>query len=993
MMSRQVVRSAICAIVLSAVAVGAPAARAATTTVQPSPAEARTFATSNGGWASAVDFGGLVCIPGVTCPTANPSFQGSNGAGGVGDGYLRSSFGTLLGVLSTTTISWTSPAFAAPSSTDAVNLSLSVRPQIASLLAIGSVQLKASIVNSVTSAVTPLASIPLTAASASFGAIQTAVPTSAFTAGNSYKLRIGASITTNISAVTSGNVDVDNISLTFADADLPSDLTAAVPTSGPSRVTGTVDPHGTTTAVTVDYGTTAAYGTTTSAVNVTGTGSQAYSVPLTGLTPGTTYHYRVTAQNDDGSVSTTDDTFVAPSLPSSAAPTAVSGADNSRNRTVTFARAASVAAATIEILGAGATVLDSVDDTDADGSVDILLPDADGTYDLRVVRESDAGLTATSSTVPALLDRSAPSLTGLDLTVTPALSTSAQRSVSFTRPSDADSVSAQVIDADGHDVGSATTVNAGTADVQLGSTDGSYRVRLTLTDAVGNSVSTTSDPVTLDTTAPDPGSAPTVNGDGNSRDRTVEFTRDPSTASADIELLDAGSAVIQTVAVPTGASGAIQLPDADGEYAVRVKQSDAAGNHASSPQKAIALDRVAPSLTGLELTFTPELSAASQRSVSFTRPSDAHAVKAQVIDADGHDVGSPVTVNAGTADVQLGSADGEYRVRLTLTDAAGNSASATSDPVTLDTTAPEAPTAPTAAGTPDALDVIFDRASDAATVKVNVRAVADGALIATIDVPTGNHTTVVLPEAEGEYEITVVQTDQAGNSTTTPPLKVTRKRAETEPKPQAPAQPEPQAPATDRPSAPAPQAPAAQPARCPRSAVVLTRVARAGVRVNIRGWSARPARTKVTITDLTGKPISTATVNGRGRFAIAVDAPSTAAARQAAGYRAVIDGAQSPAVMLQRGNKLAAVHRSGETVTLHGRIKAGHIGTLKQVRVYAKSNCAAETTLLRSVGKLVVDRRAGTYTLRAVAPAGQMLIISTEATGTKGTSTSVFQVR
>ena len=328
-----------------------------------------------------------------------------------------------------------------------MNLSLSVRPQIASLLAIGTVQLKASIVDTVTSVATPVATIPLTSASSSFGAIQSAVATSAFTAGSSYKLRISVSLTTNVSAVTSGNADVDNVSLTFADADLPSGLTAAVPASGPTRVAGSVDPHGMSTAVTVDYGTTASYGSTTSAVNVTGTGSQPYSVPLTGLTPGATYHYRVTAENADGSVSSSDDTFVAPSPPSSAAPTAVTGADNSRNRIVTFARAASVTTATVEVLDASATVVDSVDDADADGSVDVVLPDADGTYDLRVVRESDAGLTSTSATVPALLDRSAPSLSGLALTVTPALSTATQRAIAFTRPSDAATVSAQVIDA------------------------------------------------------------------------------------------------------------------------------------------------------------------------------------------------------------------------------------------------------------------------------------------------------------------------------------------------------------------------------------------------------------------------------------------------------------------------------------------------------------------------------------------------------------------
>src|SRR5437868_6733509 len=99
---RHAVRVALVALAL--IAAHAGTAAAASVTLQPSPAEARTFATTNGGWSSAVDYNGLVCIPGVTCPSANPTYQATGGAGGAGDGFLRDSFGTLLGVLSTTTI-------------------------------------------------------------------------------------------------------------------------------------------------------------------------------------------------------------------------------------------------------------------------------------------------------------------------------------------------------------------------------------------------------------------------------------------------------------------------------------------------------------------------------------------------------------------------------------------------------------------------------------------------------------------------------------------------------------------------------------------------------------------------------------------------------------------------------------------------------------------------------------------------------------------------
>ncbi len=137
MSRRYAARAALLALAL--VAAFSCSASAAQVTIQPSPAEARTFATTNGGWSSAVDYNGLVCIPGVTCPTANPTYQTTGGAGGAGDGYLRDSFGTLLGVLSTTTINWSSPSFVA-STADTATLSVDVRPQIASLLAIGSVE-------------------------------------------------------------------------------------------------------------------------------------------------------------------------------------------------------------------------------------------------------------------------------------------------------------------------------------------------------------------------------------------------------------------------------------------------------------------------------------------------------------------------------------------------------------------------------------------------------------------------------------------------------------------------------------------------------------------------------------------------------------------------------------------------------------------------------------------------------------------------------------
>ena len=73
-----------------------------------------------------------------------------------------------------------------------------------------------------------------------------------------------------------------------------SDLTATTAT-----LNGGVNPDGSATSVSFDYGTnsTLTSGTTTPAQSIgSGTSAVAVSAPLTGLQPGTTYYYEVVAQ-------------------------------------------------------------------------------------------------------------------------------------------------------------------------------------------------------------------------------------------------------------------------------------------------------------------------------------------------------------------------------------------------------------------------------------------------------------------------------------------------------------------------------------------------------------------------------------------------------------------------------------------------------------------------------------------------------------------------
>lgn len=70
---------------------------------------------------------------------------------------------------------------------------------------------------------------------------------------------------------------------------------------GSVTVSGTANPHGFATTVAFEYGTSTSYSKATPPVSVgSGTGSVAFNGSLTGLVPGTTYHYRAVATNANG---------------------------------------------------------------------------------------------------------------------------------------------------------------------------------------------------------------------------------------------------------------------------------------------------------------------------------------------------------------------------------------------------------------------------------------------------------------------------------------------------------------------------------------------------------------------------------------------------------------------------------------------------------------------------------------------------------------------
>jgi len=120
---------------------------------------------------------------------------------------------------------------------------------------------------------------------------------------------------------TSANGSTPGADVTFTTGKTPPTAT----TSSPSVVRDTsadlnasVNPNGKATTYTFEYGPTTTYGLQTAPTAIApGTTSTAVHVTLSGLTSGTTYHYRVVATSSDGTGASPDATFLTTGTPTS----------------------------------------------------------------------------------------------------------------------------------------------------------------------------------------------------------------------------------------------------------------------------------------------------------------------------------------------------------------------------------------------------------------------------------------------------------------------------------------------------------------------------------------------------------------------------------------------------------------------------------------------------------------------------------------------------
>ncbi|MCA1684259.1 MAG: Ig-like domain-containing protein, partial [Actinobacteria bacterium] len=290
-----------------------------------------------------------------------------------------------------------------------------------------------------------------------------------------------------------------------------------------------------------------------------------------------------------------------------------------------------------------------------------------------------------------------------------------------------------------------------------GKPDGVYTLTVTTTDVAGNSSSSSSD-YTYDTTAP---VAPVITAPvspSNNANPSWSFTvaADAVTTTC---TLTRGATVISAAATCAGSATYDLTGLPDGVYTLTVTTTDAAGNASSSsadytydttpPAAAVIIAPSSPSNGSMPTwTFTVDPTTAST-TCSLTRG----GIVVDPVSA----CSSPVAYNL------TGNPDGIYTLTVTVTDVAGNSSSSSST-YTYDTTAPtpaviSAPPSPSSDPSPTWTFTV-----DPSTATSTCELARGATIISPATACSGTVTYNLSTQPDGDYTLTIVTTDSAGNA-------------------------------------------------------------------------------------------------------------------------------------------------------------------------------------------------------------------------------------
>ena len=402
---------------------------------------------------------------------------------------------------------------------------------------------------------------------------------------------------------------------------------------------------------------------------------------------------------------------------------------------------------------------------DANGDWQATSPELpDGSYTVQASITDDAGNTG-GATQSGTLDTLAPTLT---LDTVGAINNSTP-TISGTSNAPAGTViTINVTDADNTETFIATVQADGSwsADVPNALTDGPLTIEASVSDSAGNTT-TLSEGATLDT------NAPSINIDAlmDTNDTTPNVSGTSSAANGTIitvSFTDSNDITNTVQTTVTDGIWSVEAPVdlAEGSYEVEASVTDGSGNTSTATGSGI-VDTTIPNIVVNDVTVTDDTTPTITGTANAPQGS---TVSVEITDSNNitHTVTTTLGVN-GTWSVAATQvlAEGTFTVSASVSDAAGNEATATGTGE-IDTIAPTLvltspgssnDVTPTLSGTSDAVEgtvinfTVVDDLGSSQTFTTTVD--ADGNF--SIEVPTAL--------AEGPYTITANISDVAGNST------------------------------------------------------------------------------------------------------------------------------------------------------------------------------------------------------------------------------------
>ncbi len=401
----------------------------------------------------------------------------------------------------------------------------------------------------------------------------------------------------------------------------------------------------------------------------------------------------------------------------------------------------------------------------------VVLSAGDGSKALSAIQTDIAGNISLSTNISFTLDTAAPSAPTILTPVSGAFTNTTAQTVTGACET------GSTVNLSGDFVGSPLTELCAAAwysrAITLTASQGSKSINVTQTDPSGNTSVATNITVTFDAVAPgSPTIATPANGAVTNISAQTVTGACETGATVNLSGDFAGSPLTATCVASLYSRG-ITLTVAQGSKAISATQTDPSGNTSVATNINITFDSVAPTAPTITTPANGSLTNTTAQTVTGSCESGA------TVNLTGDFTGSPLTAacvaNAYTRAITLAASQGSKAISATQTDLAGNTSLATNITVTLDTTAPSAPTI-TAPVNGSFTNTIFQSVTGSCESGAIVNVSGDFSESPVIAPCSSSSYTVVnitLISSQGLKSISATQTDPAGNTSSATNISLT----------------------------------------------------------------------------------------------------------------------------------------------------------------------------------------------------------------------------